>query len=56
MTTTPETTTVVKCACQHCDYEKSPKSKYCYSCNYIDSCHKEVWQDYLFRRGYYADK
>ncbi len=45
-----------KCACQHCQSEQSPNAIYCYTCNYTDSCHKEVRNDWVFRRGYWKDR
>lgn len=44
-----------KCACQHCESEQSPNAIMCYACEYTD-CWKDLRNDRLFRRGYFANK
>lgn len=44
-----------KCACQHCNGEKSPNAIMCYACAYTD-CWKDLRTDRLLKRGYFAVK
>ena len=44
-----------KCACQHCNGEKSPNAIMCYACAYTD-CWKDLRNDRLLKRGYFAVK
>ena len=50
---------IAKCACQHCDSPVADMSNptiKCYACFYTKSCQVELREDWIFRRGYYAEK
>jgi hypothetical protein len=44
------------CACIHCENVSIDNSKCCYACFYTKSCQVELREDWIFRRGYYAEK